>query len=215
MAYTLTTGLLADAEGLTLSAQLINTSGANVGSAITTGFVELGDGFYLWTYDDFPDAFRGVVTFTATGEIRAIKVFNPQGAEYLDSKVSSRAPSGGGGGRVTVFTPVAEDLEVTLVRGDDYNADDDRALRWTGAWPDLTNAEGVTFTARRRAGGDTFTATGEITGAQEVQVELVAADTEDLRTGTYSYDVEAILESGNKVTLAMGRLILYPDETRP
>lgn len=213
MAYTMTIGLLADAEGLTFSAQLINSAGSNVGSAVTTGFIDLGDGYYSWTYTGFPDAFRGVVTFTADAEIKAILPVNPQGAEYLDSKVSSRAPSGGGGGRVTVFTPVADDLDVTLVRGDDYNADDDRALRWTGAWPELTGT--IAFTARRIAGGDPLlTAAGEITGAQEVQVELVGTDTDDLRPGTYRYDVQATLTSGRKVTLAIGRLTLIPDETR-
>lgn len=35
--------------GLTLAAQFVDTTGAPVGGAITTGWVELGDGHYMLT----------------------------------------------------------------------------------------------------------------------------------------------------------------------
>ncbi len=53
--------------GLTLNAQLVDTAGADVGSALTSSFVEIGDGFYLWTYDSFPDGHRGGVEFYEQG----------------------------------------------------------------------------------------------------------------------------------------------------
>lgn len=90
MAYTLSINLaLASTDtGLSLSAQLIDTAGANVGSAVTTGFVEIGVGNYLWTYADFPDGFRGGVKFSSGGTVKAFTAINPQDGEYLDAKVS-------------------------------------------------------------------------------------------------------------------------------
>lgn len=35
--------------GLSLAAQFVDTDGADVGSAVTTGWVELGDGHYMVT----------------------------------------------------------------------------------------------------------------------------------------------------------------------
>lgn len=56
----------------TWSAQLLDTAGSNVGSAVTTGFVHLGTGNYSWVYASFPDGFRGTVRFTSspTGLVR-------------------------------------------------------------------------------------------------------------------------------------------------
>ena len=50
-------------EGLDLSAQLIRSDGYNVTSVITQGFADLGNGFYLWDYSNFPENFRGGVKF--------------------------------------------------------------------------------------------------------------------------------------------------------
>lgn len=46
-----------------LRAQLLDETGASVGAAVSTGFVEVGDGFYTWYYAAFPDDFRGSVKF--------------------------------------------------------------------------------------------------------------------------------------------------------
>jgi hypothetical protein len=72
-------------------AQLVNTAGANVGAAITTGFVEIGGGNYLWHYANFPDGHRGGVKFyrsSAPTVIRAFVAINPEEAENIDKKVS-------------------------------------------------------------------------------------------------------------------------------
>lgn len=83
MAYTLIVGLALGSSqtGLTLSAQLKDTAGSNVGSAVTSGFVELGVGNYSWTYAAFPDNFRGVVVFTASAVVKACAAINPEEAD--------------------------------------------------------------------------------------------------------------------------------------
>lgn len=52
------TGLVA-----TLRAQLVNSNGTLTGSEISTGFIEIGNGQYLWNYVSVPDTFRGGVSF--------------------------------------------------------------------------------------------------------------------------------------------------------
>ena len=64
--------------GLVLSAQLKDTAGANVGTAVTAGFVELGGGDYQWTYASFPDGFRGSAVFTAGAVHQATASINPE-----------------------------------------------------------------------------------------------------------------------------------------
>lgn len=49
--------------GLTLAAQLIRSDGVNITSLISEGFTEIGEGYYLWEYTNFPQNFRGGVKF--------------------------------------------------------------------------------------------------------------------------------------------------------
>jgi hypothetical protein len=64
--------------GLLLQAQLVDITGVNVGSVVTTGFVEIGLGNYLWTYDQFPDNFGGGVIFSQiSGPLLAFTSINP------------------------------------------------------------------------------------------------------------------------------------------
>lgn len=82
MAYQVSISLCLGATktGLTLSAQLVNTSNTNVGSAITSGFSELGEGFYMWAYDNIPDGHRGGVKFYESGETELLTfvALNPE-----------------------------------------------------------------------------------------------------------------------------------------
>lgn len=100
MAYTLDTVVPAGTAGLTdLRAQLYDTAGSNVGSAITTGFVDLGTGFYHWHYAAFPDAHRGGVKFysaAASSVILSAVAINPEEGEYADAKTSTRSTYAGG-----------------------------------------------------------------------------------------------------------------------
>jgi len=87
---TYTTAGLAD-----LRAQLVDTAGASVGAAVSTGFVEIGtNGMYLWYYAGIPDGHVGGVKFysnAASTNILGFKAINPQEAEYTDAKTSTRA----------------------------------------------------------------------------------------------------------------------------
>lgn len=88
MAYTLTTSISLGSSrtGFILSAQLFDTSGVEVGGLVTLGFVEIGQGGYLWTYSGFPDNFRGGVKFYNTSYptvVLTITSVNPEEAEYV------------------------------------------------------------------------------------------------------------------------------------
>ena len=97
--YTLTFSLgLGPAYAATsdLRAQVVDTAGANVGSAISTGFVNIGSGFHLWNYASMPDDQRGGVKFysnAATSTMLGFVSVNPQEAEYTDVKTSTRGTS--------------------------------------------------------------------------------------------------------------------------
>ncbi len=106
MAYTLDISLALGSSkaGITLNAQLVDSSLTLVGSGVSTGFSEVGNGYYLWHYEAFPDGFRGGVKFYEQGSPSSILAFvsvNPQEAENLDVKVSEVC-SGGSGGTVSV-----------------------------------------------------------------------------------------------------------------
>ena len=94
MAYTLDFAFFGRTAGVTdWRAQLIDTTGANVGSAVGTGFVDVGNGFYQWHYAAIPDAHRGGVKFyrLADSIVLAVASINPEEAEYTDSKISAVA----------------------------------------------------------------------------------------------------------------------------
>jgi len=84
MAYTLSYSLAIGDEGLDLRAQLIDTDGNPYGSVINTGFVEIGDGLYLWTYDNFTEGFRGGIFFYDIGDPSTVLIsssINPEETE--------------------------------------------------------------------------------------------------------------------------------------
>lgn len=93
MAYTLALGIAlgSSATGLTLAAQLVDTAGSNVGGSVTTGFVEIGLGNYMWT-GSIPDAHRGGVKVSISGgALQAFCAINAQEVENSDVKTSSRS----------------------------------------------------------------------------------------------------------------------------
>lgn len=65
--------------GLALSGQFIDTAGADVGSAITTGWVEIGTGYYMLT-TSIPADHRGAIKISdaATGRLLEVGVINPE-----------------------------------------------------------------------------------------------------------------------------------------
>jgi hypothetical protein len=73
--------------GLTdLRAQLVDTSGVDVGSAVSTGFVEIGSaGHYLWHYASFPDGHRGGVKFYSNAAPSTILLFGAINPEEMEA----------------------------------------------------------------------------------------------------------------------------------
>jgi hypothetical protein len=90
LAYTRTLDIILGAgkTGLSdLRAQLVDTAGADVGSAVSTGFTEIGtSGSYLWNYAAWPDNHRGGVKFysnAAPTVFLASTEVNPEDYEYI------------------------------------------------------------------------------------------------------------------------------------
>ncbi len=228
MAYTLDISLALGTSqtGLTLSAQLVDTAGANVGSAVTTGFTEIGLGNYLWHYTQWPDGHRGGVKFSTTGgTLKAFVAINPEEAENLQgSLTAARAAKLDliGSGMATVTQPVLDGGDIRTIRGDSYSTQESRALDWAttaaGVWPTLTGAT-INFTGRSLADVSVLTRTGTIitaTGAnKKVRITLASSHTSALAVGPYKFDIQAtITASTRKVTLVRGRWDLLEDMTR-
>jgi hypothetical protein len=243
MTYTLDflLGLGTGKTGLTdLRAQLFDTEGSNVGSAVSTGFVEIGSGNYLWHYASIPDAHRGGVKFYSDATpttILAANAINPEEAERVDGMVTSRlAPttpgetltvtSGAatatvdasttadiaaikaktdtiGAQSVTITSPVSSNLNISLMRGDDYLLANGRELSFVGTnWPSLTSGS-VNLNIATHA---PTTYSGCVSGSNTCYIELTHTQTALLPAGTYNYELDAILTGSARATLVTGQV---------
>jgi len=223
MPYTLDTAFAIPEAGLTLSAQLVNSTGVNVGSEVTTGFTDFGLGYYLWHYAAFPDGHRGAVKFSAGGVLKAIAAINPEEAENTDAKTSSRAAAGASIPAVTIVSPVLTSGSVQLVRGDDYANADGRALTFNISDPSgagIPSLTGATVRFKTAPPGMSGTGTGlNVTGTvvtatgttRTVRFELTSAQTVSLPPAAHSFDVEATLSTARVITLLQGQCIVLPD----
>ena len=162
------------------------------------------------TVDGVVDAIKvktDQLTFTTPNSVDATAT-----ASVDESAIANAVLAGIGGNDVTISSPVASDgTTITIVRGDDYNASDTRAITWTGdsddQWPDLTDAT-LKFTAKNNLDSMTITPTiTQPTGSQAFRMELTKDDTEIL-SGRYKYDVQATLSSGRVITLVVGEMIV-------
>lgn len=81
--------------GITLFARLFDTNGDDISSDISSGFAEIGQGNFLWTYDSFPDNFRGGVKFYNQADplvVLAATSINPEELELV-GKIQSDVQS--------------------------------------------------------------------------------------------------------------------------
>jgi hypothetical protein len=125
MAYTSVFSLALGASftGLTdLRAQLIDSGGANVGGAISTGFIEIGNGFYSWVNASIPDGHRGGVKFYSNASPSTFLAFgsiNPEELENANVKSSTLATAATAaaaiGGRVLTGTKTYDDAQRLLL----------------------------------------------------------------------------------------------------
>lgn len=95
MTYALSFDLNLGSAGIAdARAQFIDTTGANVGAAISTGFVDVGSGFYQWYYALFADTFVGGVKFYSNAfpaVILAFKAINPPDWKLTWDEVLTKA----------------------------------------------------------------------------------------------------------------------------
>jgi hypothetical protein len=121
-----------------------------------------------------------------------------------------------GSAQVTTVSPVSVDgTKLTLVRGDDYFAADARSLDFTdvsAAWPDLTGAS-VAVTISGIVTSQAGTVVTPSGASKKVRFELAGSTTSAKTPGSYSFDVQATLTSGRKVTLVRGTVSLVIDYT--
>lgn len=119
-------------------------------------------------------------------------------------------------GSITVTAPVLASGDVEIVRGDDYLNADGRALEWSSDdWTplDLTSAQSVTFKANTRYMTTVFSKAATVLSDTEVRVELTHAETTLFAVGrnAYRFDLEAVLVSGDIITLAQGTMTVLED----
>lgn len=62
-------------SGLSLYAQIIRPNGLNVTNLISEGFYEVGEGYYIWEYSNFPENFKGGVKIFNQNDTSKILTF--------------------------------------------------------------------------------------------------------------------------------------------
>jgi len=153
------------------------------------------------------------LTFTDPLSVDATATVSVDTAAIADAVIA-----GIGGTDVTISSVIAADgTTITIVRGDDYNNSDGRAITWTGTtsdqWPSLSGAT-LKFTALNRM--DSITVVPVVTqptGTQAFRMELSSTESNELMSGRYPYDVQATLSSGRIITLVIGELIVKKSYT--
>jgi len=104
-----------------------------------------------------------------------------------------------------------------IVAGDDYKAADGRALTWTSGpvqtWPDLAGATLTMVVGEHQPNLLPFlpaTFTGTVPGTPAapttVSLDITAAQTSNIPSSEYDYQLVATLTNGDKITLAYGHL---------
>jgi hypothetical protein len=123
---------------------------------------------------------------------------------FLDAAISSvlAAVSMLKAGSVYLVGPVVTGGDIEVISGNDYYAVDGRALTWSSdAWPSLAGAA-ITF----ECASVSVSATAAGVGTQVVTLELPAAKTSLLSTGSQEFKINATLENGHIVTLVRAKI---------
>lgn len=196
----------------TLNALLLDIAGDQIGVLITTGFVELADGDYLFSAN-FPDTFRGAVIIqdSIDDTYLASMAVNPQEYENADAKISTVLTKVSGA-VVTVRNPIIESGRIEIARGDDYLVINGRALHFTpddpDAWPILTVGYPVVLGVGNKD-GMIFQGEGTIAVASPIaaQIEISGADTISVGKGHYQFTLRT--NGATTETLAEGVLNLH------
>jgi hypothetical protein len=173
MPYALSVGLNLGAgnASLALEAQIVNSAGANVGAAITTGFVEFGaSGNYQFFTAAMPDGHQGGIVFRVTpgGAVKTFVAINPVEVE-LSAVVDEAAVAAA----VWAYTPRTLTQQIVAVSPPPLLLGDRLTLERGDTWilpitglGDLTGVTELWFTLK-----DLLT---ETDAAAIVQVEMTS-----------------------------------------
>lgn len=198
MSYTLGLAIILaeDDTGLTLRGQLVDNSGANVGSAFTTGFAEIGSGCYHLAIS-IPDGHRGgiVIMDDADASVLAHGSINPEQGENADAKTSTRGTADPGDAMdlvdapnatavaavqagLSTFDATADEVDVGAVKGTGVaGVADFRATGFsTHSAADVASLVGALVDALQ-SHGDSAWATAVVAGLStltEAQVQAIA-----------------------------------------
>lgn len=200
-------GIVTDLRG-----QLIASDGASVGSAISTGFVELGDGFYLHAYSS-PDTTEVAIKYyrQSTGDVLAVTLSEAKAQSVYEGVLAI------GSGNVTVASPVTASGKVTVYSG--FDMVDALRLTFTepsgSTWPtDLTD---IDVHMRMKTGQGTATVTVDIEGevlvatgsSKVIRFAPTASETEPLTTDLNgAYDLYAIVDETEVPLVVGGKLVV-------
>ena len=172
--------------GITLTGQLVTTSGVASGDAISTGFIEIGGGYYLLT-TTIVNGFRGGLKILSGVTLMAFFAINPEEIEYLagiNTRTSIQV-------NVVVLSPVLENGDVETIQGDAYSTERGTALSWKtgGEAPDLTDATlTVVIDGEINLTGAVVDPSGS---DQEVSCDLTAAQSQAITAGEHTFWIEA------------------------
>lgn len=194
----------------TLSAQLINNDGTNYNTSYTSGFVNLTNGYFLFT-PTIPTSFRGAIKFYCGAEFLGALAINPEEYENIDVKVSTRCSSTGiGVPSLTNPIPInpADPIELRLT--DDYLVEESRSIDITSIdWPDLTSST-TQFIIDSRP---TFIKSAQLLNATSLRVELSNEELTQIGAGRWSYEFRCTLSNTHIITLSVGNIVIVPPFT--
>lgn len=153
-------------------------------------------------WEDLLVTFRTVQAATVAGDLLS------EATDGYASGTVGAALNRLGSGQIVTTSIVAQSGAVTTVQGDDYEADDGRAIDWTDSsniWPTLTSATvSVVIDSVDTFAGSVVTATGD---SKKVRLELTDTESALIDEGSHVYQVIATLTSGRIVTLVEGAWI--------
>lgn len=199
-------GILSD-----LRAQLIDTTGSNVGGVISSGFIEVGTGNYAFLAS-IPTSHRGGLTFyrNSNNEILAYASINPEDDEFASTINALN------GSEIEIVGPVLKGGATVIVAGDAYLASDNRALIYTPAsdstWPNLTGATVLWLASSLSIPATIINPAGP---NKRLSVNLTALNTTSLMpptnhpTVSYRLQIRATLADLTPATLMLHNLTVY------
>jgi hypothetical protein len=172
--------------GLTLTAQLVDSSGVDSGNPIAAGFAEVGGGNYLWSWD--PGSF--------TGGIKILSGTDVMGFTAIEHTLGS--------------PPIATGVpDREIWAGDDYLYVDGRAkvisFDVDNALPDIVGEVWIEFTGGLNIQATIVRATGP---SKQIRFDLTAAQTGAMAKGNLRWVLYELDVDSHRRTLTYGTYVV-------